>query len=273
MKSELSEVLSLDSVHAGERLRAMRAVRLAESTLEIGGGIACRRACGAWLNVAAGMGLASPITPGEAAEIVEWFAEAGKDARVEVADRACGLDVLSELGFRLWRLVSILSLGVKGFAPSVRSDASSVSIERLVWGDAEAVEACSMILTSAFTAAGQPVRDSDVQANRECLSHRDATAFVAKVGHRCVGVGLIDVAGTLASLWGAAVAPEHRGVGIQRKLLEVRIQHAIEQGAEVAFVETDSGGPTHRNAARLGFALAYSRAVLIRPLRHDGSAE
>lgn len=265
MNQRLTAVLPLQSVCESERLRGFRALRLAESKLDIGGGIACRRRWGAWLNVAVGLGLTCRLTDVEVAKIVQWFSEVDKDARVELADRALGFGALSQAGFRLWRLVSVLSLDLNGFTPQTEHGEAVALIKRLDPGDATTVASCAVILTRAFAAAEAPLCHDDVHANIDALSHPEATAFVAFVNDRCAGVGMIDVEGSHASLWGAAVMPEYRRLGVQRTLLEARLRYAVECGASIALVETDSGGPTHRNAARLGFTLAYSRAVLVRP--------
>jgi GNAT superfamily N-acetyltransferase len=261
----LPVVLPLQSVCASERLRGCRAVRLAESTFDIGGGIACRRRSGAWLNVAVGLGLTSRITDEEACRIVQWFSEADKDARVEVADRAVGLDALAQAGFRLSRLVSVLSLDLRRFTPQTDLGSGIALVKRLDPDDATTVASSAVILTRAFATTDAPLCNDDVQVNVDALSHPGASAFVALVNDHCVGVGMVEVEGSHASLWGAAVMPEYRRLGVQRALLEARLQYAVDSGATLAFVETDSGGPTHRNAARLGFTLAYSRAVLVRP--------
>lgn len=148
---------------------------------------------------------------------------------------------------------------------------SAVTIERLDRSSAQSVLRCAEFLTRSFATPGAPLQDDELRAhlraNVDQLSHPDAVAFVAMLDQGPAGVGFVDVEGPCAAVWGGAVAPEHRRRGIQSLLLRERLRHAAEHKVSIVSVETDSGGSTHRNAARIGFRLAYSRAVLGRPFR------
>jgi GNAT superfamily N-acetyltransferase len=131
--------------------------------------------------------------------------------------------------------------------------------------DAARCRQLAEVFTEQFAPPGTPASPEDVAANFDGIAHADATVLAAFVGDRCAGGGFLDVAEGAASLWGAAVAPEFRRRGIQRALMERRLAMARERAATLAYIETASGGPTHRNAARLGFRLAYTRVLMMRP--------
>lgn len=75
---------------------------------------------------------------------------------------------------------------------------------------------------------------------------------------------MMDVEGDLATLWGAAVLPDFRRRGVQTALVQHRLHHAARAGATLVTVEASAGGPTHRNAARRGFEMIATRAVVTR---------
>jgi hypothetical protein len=69
----------------------------------------------------------------------------------------------------------------------------------------------------------------------------------------------------IAFLSGAATLPPRRQRGVQREL-RARLATAAAAGCEIAAVTTEPGSQSQRNAMAHGFELAYSRAVLIRPM-------
>jgi GNAT superfamily N-acetyltransferase len=63
-------------------------------------------------------------------------------------------------------------------------------------------------------------------------------------------------------LFGAGTKPEFRGRGFQTALVERRLNDALAAGCEIATVQTLPGSPSHRNVARRGFELAYTKTIL-----------
>ncbi|MBP7678421.1 MAG: GNAT family N-acetyltransferase, partial [Thermoanaerobaculia bacterium] len=71
-------------------------------------------------------------------------------------------------------------------------------------------------------------------------------------------------AGGLAQLCGAATLPDHRRRGIQTALLAERLAAAGRSGCGLAVVTTQPGSKSQENVRRRGFALLYTRAILVR---------
>jgi GNAT superfamily N-acetyltransferase len=78
------------------------------------------------------------------------------------------------------------------------------------------------------------------------------------------GGGLIIPEHKIVALFGAGTLKEYRGRGLQTAMLERRMQVAIEAGCEYAVIVTLGGTTSMRNAERLGFRVAYSKATLIK---------
>ena len=68
----------------------------------------------------------------------------------------------------------------------------------------------------------------------------------------------------VALLCGAATLPEHRRRGVQRALLYERLRLAIARGCDLAVVTTQPASKSQANVERVGFALLYVRAVLVK---------
>jgi GNAT superfamily N-acetyltransferase len=61
------------------------------------------------------------------------------------------------------------------------------------------------------------------------------------------------------------VLAEFRGRGVQQALMATRLQRALALGSTLAAIISHPHVATERNAVRLGFALGYTRVVLVRP--------
>jgi GNAT superfamily N-acetyltransferase len=72
---------------------------------------------------------------------------------------------------------------------------------------------------------------------------------------------IIPERGVLA-LAGTSTLPRFRKRGVQTALLHARMKLAAEAGCEFAVIVTQGGSASQRNAERLGFAVAYSKATV-----------
>ena len=74
-----------------------------------------------------------------------------------------------------------------------------------------------------------------------------------------------EIADGIAQLTGAATAPAHRRRGVQTALLSARLAVAAAAGCDLAVVTTQPASKSQQNAQRRGFALLYTRAILVKP--------
>jgi ribosomal protein S18 acetylase RimI-like enzyme len=122
------------------------------------------------------------------------------------------------------------------------------------------------IVESAFFPEGAP------EAYRGLITPlyqmQGALAFAALVEGKLVacGTGLVIPKHRVFALCGAGTLADFRGRGLQTALLRARMAAAVEAGCEYAVVVTQGGTTSQRNAERLGFRVAYSKATVIRKL-------
>lgn len=101
-----------------------------------------------------------------------------------------------------------------------------------------------------------------VKHNNEILYDVPGWEFYLALRHNVpVGIGVLYVEGKLASLAAAATLPAFRGIGVQRALLQKRIENAVERGAKYITSEAAFGSGSHRNMEREGLKLAYTKAI------------
>jgi ribosomal protein S18 acetylase RimI-like enzyme len=88
--------------------------------------------------------------------------------------------------------------------------------------------------------------------------------YAAVLDGELAGAGSMRLCDGVAQLCGAATRPAFRRRGVQTALLQTRLRDAAAAGCDIAVVTTEPGSRSQQNAQRAGFALLYSRAVLIR---------
>jgi GNAT superfamily N-acetyltransferase len=88
--------------------------------------------------------------------------------------------------------------------------------------------------------------------------------FIAYLDGVAVGAGGCATREGVTSLFGTSVRPAFRGRGIQQALMAARLERAVALGSQLADITSRPGIPTERNAARLGFQMAYARIVLVK---------
>ena len=86
-----------------------------------------------------------------------------------------------------------------------------------------------------------------------------------RVGHpvACCG-GLISPEHRMIALGGTSTLPQYRGRGIQTAAIGRRMNRALAEGCDLAVVVTLGGTTSMRNAERMGFTLAYSKATVVK---------
>ena len=77
--------------------------------------------------------------------------------------------------------------------------------------------------------------------------------------------GLVCREWRLLMLAGTSTLKEYRGRGIQTAAIGRRLALAVREGCDLAVVVTRGGTTSQRNAERMGFTLAYSKATLVQP--------
>ncbi len=77
--------------------------------------------------------------------------------------------------------------------------------------------------------------------------------------------GAVRFVDEVALLFAAATLPDYRGRGAQTALIEARLARARDEGCRLAMMTASPGGASHRNAARVGFQVEYTKFVMRGP--------
>lgn len=206
-----------------------------------------------------GIGLQGPVTAGDVDRIEDFYFSRGADAQIDVvpaADESLFV-LLRERPYRLFELNNVM---VMRLLPDRRfnTEVEGVEVRR-----AEPAEArvCADVLGRCFE--GTPPDFADTIA---AMFEAPALTFIAMSDGTPVAAaaGLVVEEEKLIALFGAGTLPSHRGRGIQTAMLGARLNAAKEAGCTLAVTITRGGTSSQRNAERLGFRTAYSKATMIR---------
>lgn len=281
-----SPAMDLREIACLEEARLARvSEELCDECLRIGGGIAGRGAPGSWLNLAVGIGLEGcgegrAEGPGMRAELermIAWYAEKGIEPRMEVCPFVTPefLESCEALAFRA-RAFETVFARVLGPAEEVQPPSPltippgspGIVIERLDPADDDAARESAQVALRGFLPPGGTIQEEDIAIFRRSLDHPCTTTFVAREaggGRGIVAVGACEVRGEVAAIFGMSTLEAWRRRGIQQALLAKRITYAASQGARIATIGSRPGVATERNVMRMGFRVAYTKVVMVRP--------
>ena len=271
----------IDPIHcrdANERRQASVIADLADEHARIGAGVMSFTPDTKWICKAVGVDLDAPLDKETADAVVAWFRERGVPPVLELTSLSHEdtFEIAAEAGFDLVQVENVLAV----VPESVREDVlemeppPGVELRRLDTADDAEVRRYAEIVTSGFVPPGSPlpegmvesgIRSQHMATSAGWLACDMAGEPIAAAGSEVVDVGEGEGAQRLLALCGTTVLPAHRRRGLQRNLMARRLAMGVERGCTMALVESKPGIATERNAARLGFELAYTRLVLRAP--------
>lgn len=264
-----TKVVTADIARQEEARVALALSEIADESRAFAGGVMARGAPGAWFNCAQGVGLAGPVEADELDGMIRFFEEKGLEPRVEICPfiDASLVDGLAHRGFVLRRFETVFyrSLAVaEDFAPPYPT-LPGLTIEVVDKHDAAAAEAFARVCLSGFLPDGVEPSPELLASAARVVPHARTVAIRAMVDGRCVGAGAMEFCEDLTALYGVSVVPDARRKGIQLAMMAWRLRRAVAGGATTATISSLPGASTETNAVRMGFRVAYNKAVLVRP--------
>ncbi|MGE3108127.1 MAG: GNAT family N-acetyltransferase [Phycisphaerales bacterium] len=254
-----------------EGRQATDLAEIAPESRRFAGGCAGRGTPGSWINNAVGIGLGGEIDPADIEALARWYQENSIEPRVEICPYAHPSAMLAceRAGFvlRNWENVLYRPLDRSSTARSVVEPPAALVIREIDKSDAGLVREYSRVSMSGFFPPGVTPGESDYELSGRWARHPRAVCVAGLIDGAVVGAGSLSMsaAGDVGSLAGLSVLPEYRRRGIQQALIAFRLNAAAERGARLATIGSRPGAATERNVRRMGFQLAYTKAVIVRP--------
>ena len=227
-------------------------------------GIAAFARRGSPMNKLIGVGFDGPLDEAVLDTIEAAWREREEPVRVELATLA-STDAATQLSGRGYQLLGFENVLVRSLAtvpPRVPHVDVSHGRDDAAW---------MRILVDGFAAGdgtGAVVddhgREAIEQVMRDMAWASGFARYVASLDATPVGAATMRIDDGIALMGGATTLPAWRRRGVQGALLAVRLADARDAGCALAVVTTAPGSQSQANVMRSGFALAYTRAILVR---------
>lgn len=236
--------------------------------IPIAGGVATFAEPGSPLNKVAGLGFAGVPEKGELEEVERAHAECGVPVQVELAHLADPAlpAVLMDRGYRLTSYENVSGRTLPGRSwPAPPADVQvriSGTEEFDTWLDV-VIDA----VASADTEGLPSHEEFPAQVIAGAMADFAAAGvrrYAALLDGVLVGGASLRLADGIAQFGGAATAPPYRRRGVQSAFLATRLADAASTGCDIAVVTTQPASKSQQNVQRWGFALLYTRAILIK---------
>lgn len=257
---------------------------IAPESRRLAGGVLTRGEPGTWINTTSGLGMGlgqtTPVTAADIEALVAWFEEKGIEPRAEVCPFAhpTTWEELGKAGFVIRNFENVfvadLVSGAVRTPPQPLGD--GITVVRIDRYDGAQVRAYAEAICNGFTHP-TAAPEADIELWMRVVREDNLIALAAQADGRFVGGGCTEVARltlekagshttyTMAILFGLSVLPENRKRGIQQAMIGERLRIARQEGAHFATISARPGVATERNARRMGFEVAYTKAIVVRP--------
>lgn len=218
-----------------------------------------------WANFANGMAFEHEFSQGDFEALLGYYAEHGAPARVGITPfhHESIIARLREHRFTIREFESVFAadlvegaLRASAYQPPVDVEVSVVDVN-----DDEAVHAFALLATSGFVKQGESP-DKHVPIAISAARHPRAINLLATCSGEPAAAGSIEIAGEIAALYGVTTLEPFRRRGLQRVLIDRRLEIAREHGCRVAVIASEPGIATERNAMRAGFTPSYTHVQM-----------
>lgn len=245
-------------------------------------GVMGRGAPGTWQCQAYGAGLSGPVDTAEVERFCAFYRSVGTEPRIELDPCAHPtlLAALGERGFVIRRFLNRLyrpltgSEDMQSLLPHGwprQADGTPLAIRRVDPEDDATLRIYAEVALSGFRPEGTPASEQDVAIVARGARAPRTEYFLAWFGDRPVAGGSLHAHPACALLFQASTLPAFRRSGVQAALIVARLERARALGCPFALIESQPGVATERNAARLGFRLAYTKVALWQPAVVNGA--
>jgi GNAT superfamily N-acetyltransferase len=260
------EMPQVHHAHADQKMRP----HIGSAVEPIAGGHMIFAGLGSPIGRAVGMGFNAPVTEADFDQLENFYYSRKAPAQLDycpLTDISL-LEIARKRGYTIAELNNVLA---RKLDPAETFSPGPAGFTIRPGKSEEALAFSTIVRQSFFPDGGEPAGFDEMLA--PMFAFPGALTFVAEADGKLVatGAGLIIPDHKIVGLFGAGTLKPYRGRGLQTAILQRRLQVAARAGCEYAVIVTQGGTTSMRNAERLGFTLAYSKATLIKePPAVDG---
>lgn len=234
------------------------------AALHLAGGVAIFAGADSMLTQAFGVGLGAAAGEPELDQIEAFYRERGAASNIHVTPWT-DPNLLAAMGTRGYAIHEFENVFVRPLAAS-SSDASATGVRVEEIGP-ELHDQWIRIGAEGF-ATEEISREVLVEVFTPFVKVPTLHCYIAYVDGEPAATAAASFhdGSDIVGLFGATTLPRFRKRGAQSALVQRRLADGIAAGCTQALVTTTPGSTSHRNVARRGFELAYTRTALKRTL-------
>ena len=209
-----------------------------------------------------GFGFAAPVTAADIDKVEAFYAAHSAPAQFDVTplQHESLTTLLHERGYSMSELNNVMA---RSIGPGETWAGDADGIEFRVCSPDQAELWTDTMLRGFFPGGDIPSGWDKLLMPMAQLSNGMPTIAWADGKPVAAFGGLICREWKLLMLGGTSTSPEYRGRGIQTAAIGQRLAIGVREGCDLAVVVTRGGTTSQRNAERMGFTLAYSKATLV----------
>jgi GNAT superfamily N-acetyltransferase len=247
--------------HADQKMRP----HIGSAVEPIAGGHMIFAGLGSPIGRAVGMGFDVPVTEADFDQLENFYYSRKAPAQLDYCPltNPSLLEIGRKRGYGIVELNNVL---VREIDPAESFKPGPAGFTIRPGRSEEALAFSAIVRESFFPDGGEPAGFDEMLA--PMFGFPGALTFVAQDDTDAklvaTGAGLIIPDHKIVALFGAGTLQPYRGRGLQTAILRRRLEIAARAGCEYAVIVTQGGTTSMRNAERLGFTLAYSKATLIK---------
>lgn len=234
----------------------------------LGSGVAAYLRPGSPMNKVIGVGFGEPLDEAALADVECELRTRGEPVRVELATLALPESAV-RLTARGYGLLGFENVLVHSLATASTAPAAEVRIERVNAGTVNAWRKTTVVAAASSDETGVPADQLSLAeiatAIEDMVECNNFERYLAFLNDELAGTASLRMHGSVAQLTGSATLPAQRRRGVQAALIAARLEEARARGAALAVITTAPGSQSQANVVKQGFALAYTRAILVLP--------
>ena len=209
-------------------------------------------------------GVGSPLTQaigcdGDVERIEQFFFERGADSIIHVTpwSQQSFTETLAKRGYRVFEFENVFAHVIPSAAEREESG-RGITIK-----ESDDVALWSRIAAEAFATEDMSV-EFLIKVMTPFAYVKHARTYIAYVDGQPAGSAAMFAIPEIkvAGFFGAGTRERFRNRGVQTALLHRRIAEASQAGCELGMVTTQPGSASHRNVARRGFELLYTKVSM-----------
>ncbi|HEV8292532.1 MAG TPA: GNAT family N-acetyltransferase [Tepidisphaeraceae bacterium] len=255
--------LDIAALAVAEESRQSRAVAAVADIVEpLAGGLLSFTGPGSYSNQAVGLGMTGPVSGPEIDHLCTFYESRGFQPQIELCPYAHE-SLIRSLAIRNFVIKDFETVLARDMTISVDAQIPpDITVTRINPDDDAQMETFLKIVVDGF---GVPNVETFRRMAKKAFHFPNTFAYLASIDGIPAAGGSCELCVPCGALFGMTTLEKFRNRGLQRALMIARLAAAQQSGCKYVTIGSKPDSPTGRNALRLGFQVAYTKAILIRP--------